>query len=47
MTPFDPQPAYFDPEAFPPVVRAVSLVLSIAVIGTILFQLAVTSSAIA
>ena len=42
MTPFDSQPAHFDPNAFPPVLRAVSLVLAIAVVGIIVFQAATT-----
>jgi hypothetical protein len=47
MTPFDPHPAHFDANAFPPALRAVSLVLSLAVIGIILFQAATTSAVIA
>lgn len=44
MTPFDPHPAYFDPSAFPPTLRAVSLVLAVAVIGIIFFQAATTGA---
>ena len=46
MTPFDPHPAHFDPNAFPPALRAVSLVLSVAVIGAILFQVATTAAVV-
>jgi hypothetical protein len=46
MTPFDPHPTHFDPNAFPPTLRAVSLVLSIAVVGIILFQAATTAAVI-
>jgi hypothetical protein len=47
MTPLDPHPAQFDPSAFPPLLRAVSLVLSIAVIGIILFEVATTTAVVA
>jgi hypothetical protein len=47
MTPFDPHPAHFDPNAFPPVLRALSVVLSVAVIGIIVFQTVTTVALIA
>lgn len=47
MTPFDSHPAHFDPDAFPPALRVVSLVLAIAVIGIIVFQAATTAAIIA
>jgi hypothetical protein len=46
MTPFDPHPAHVDSNAFPPLLRAVSLVLSLAVIGIILLQTATTAAAV-
>lgn len=46
MTPFDPHPAHFDFNAFPPVLRAVSLVLSIAIVGIIVLQTATTAAAV-
>ncbi len=46
MTPFDPHPAYFDPNAFPAVLRALSLVLAVAVVGTVIFQAATTAAPI-
>jgi hypothetical protein len=46
MTPFDPHPAHFDPNAFPPLLRAVSLVLSIAIVGIIVLQTATTAAAV-
>ncbi|HYD71664.1 MAG TPA: hypothetical protein VEF55_00900 [Candidatus Binatia bacterium] len=46
MTPFDPHPAHFDPTAFPPLLRAVSLVLSVAIVGIIVLQTATTAAAV-
>ena len=46
MTPFDPHPAHFDPDAFPAPLRALSLVLSLAIVGFIFFQTAATASAV-
>ncbi len=43
---FDPYlDARFDPNAFPPIARALSLVLSAAVIGVVLFQAFGTAAA--
>lgn len=43
---FDPHLANFDPNAFPPALRAVSLVLALAIVGAILLQTAATAAAI-
>jgi len=47
MTPFDPPTPHFSPDAFPPALRAVSLVLALAVIGIIFFQAAATGAFVA
>jgi hypothetical protein len=44
---FDVQEAHYDPKAFSPTLRAVSLALSIAVLGIIVFQAATTAAFIA
>jgi hypothetical protein len=44
---FDPHFSYIDPKALPPTFRAVSLVLSLAIIGAIVFQAATTVAVIA
>jgi hypothetical protein len=43
----DPLPTNFELKALPPALRAVSLVLSLAVIGAVLFQSVATATAIA
>jgi hypothetical protein len=43
---FDPHFSYLDPNALPPVLRAASLVLSLAIVGIILFQTATTAAAV-
>ena len=43
---FDPHFAYIDPKALPPVLRATSLVLSLAIVGAIFFQTATTAAAV-
>jgi len=43
---FDPHLVNLDPNAFPPALRAVSLVLSIAIVAAILLQTATTAAAI-
>jgi len=41
---FDQQPSRYDPNAFPASLRAVSFVLSIAVVGIIVFGAATTAA---
>jgi hypothetical protein len=43
---FDPHFSYIDPTAFPPLLRAASLVLSLAIVGLIVFQTASTAAAV-
>lgn len=43
---FDPHFTYLDPNAIPPVLRAASLVLSLAIVGVILLQTATTAAAV-
>jgi hypothetical protein len=45
MTPFDPYPTHFDPNAFPPALRAISFALSLAIVGIVLFQTATAAAA--
>lgn len=46
MTPFDPHPAYFDPNAFPSSLRIGALFLSVVAIGVILFEAASATAAV-
>lgn len=43
---FDPHFSYIDAKAFSPTLRAVSFVLSLAIVGIILFQTATTAAAV-
>ena len=43
----DPLPTHFELKALPPALRALSLVLALAVIGGVLFQSVATATAIA
>lgn len=43
---FDPQFTYLDPNAIPPVLRAASLVLSLAIVGAIFLQTAATAATV-
>lgn len=47
MTLFDPHPARFAPDAFPPGLRLLSLVLATALIGIVVFETATTAALIA
>ena len=43
---FDPHFSYLDAKSLPPAFRAASLVLSLAIVGAILFQTATTAAAV-